>query len=168
MSNAQYLASLVNSSGNINIPVSNAGVVFNNSNALQNNTLNDYEYGTWTVSDVSGAGLTFGLAVGTYVKIGQFVCATFDIQIPTQSSGTGVRISLPFKTQPNPGNDGSGGAGTLSYSNQTAFSNAMSLYVPYNLSWFSVYRQGTNGTSVTYANLSATEFSGSIIYQAYF
>ena len=38
----------VDTSGNLNMKTSNAGIVFNNGSASVNSTLNDYETGTWT------------------------------------------------------------------------------------------------------------------------
>ena len=94
--NAQYLASLVNSSGNINIPVSNAGVVFNNSSATTNSTLNDYETGTWTPTDVSGAGLTLTVNSAAYTKIGRLVNILFYVSYPVTANTATPIISLPF------------------------------------------------------------------------
>ena len=87
---------LLNGSGNLTFPTSNAGIVFNNSSATTNSTLNDYEYGTFTVTDASGAGLTFTNNTGYYTKIGRLVTFTFDLNYPTTSSSAVARIGLPF------------------------------------------------------------------------
>jgi len=58
--------------GNLSFNTSNAGIVFNNSSALTNSTLNDYEVGTWTpTANNTSASLTFSGAV--YTKIGRVV-----------------------------------------------------------------------------------------------
>lgn len=63
------------------------------------NTLDDYEEGTWTPTDASGAGLTFSVGSGTYVKIGQLVMATFSITYPATADATENLIGgLPFTT----------------------------------------------------------------------
>ena len=69
--------------------------------------LDDYETGTWTPSDASGAGLTFTSATGVYTKIGRLVTCTFGITFPVTASVATVTIgNLPFTTlssgTPNP------------------------------------------------------------------
>jgi hypothetical protein len=66
------------------------------------NTLDDYEEGLWTPTDVSGAGLTFTvIQQGQYVKVGQLVTATVGLLYPATASGAGNAISgLPFTNQP--------------------------------------------------------------------
>lgn len=159
MSNAQYLASLVNSSGNINIPVSNAGVVFNNSSATTNSTLNDYETGTWTVTDVSGAGLTFTNTTAQYTKIGTLVFFSFDITFPSTASTANIAISLPFTSMASPVSPG-GGAQT--YSPVGLFE----WYVGTNQSYIHVYT--TAGVGATNVAFSGKECAVSGCYKASF
>jgi hypothetical protein len=76
---------------------SNAGITFNNSSALTNSTLNDYEVGTYTPTDQSGAGLTFSFArTSVYTKIGNIVNVQIDLTFPSTASTAGALISLPF------------------------------------------------------------------------
>ena len=107
MSNAQYLASLVNSSGNIVIPVANAGIVFNNTNTTASptsTTQNDYETGTWTPTLSSGSGsyssVTYTRQYGKYTKIGNLVYASIDLNTSSQTVGTAssdlLIAGLPF------------------------------------------------------------------------
>jgi hypothetical protein len=56
----------------------------------------DYEEGTWTPTDVSGAGLTFAAAVGTYTKIGRMVYLQANISYPV----TGNTNSIGWGTFP--------------------------------------------------------------------
>lgn len=68
------------------------------------NTLDDYEEGTWTPSDSSGAGLTFTGASGYYVKIGGWVYVTATATYPVTASGAGSKIGgLPFTVKNNGG-----------------------------------------------------------------
>ena len=66
------------------------------------NKLHDYEEGTWnpTIVGNSGAsGQSYNIQNGTYVKVGSFIHATFDVQLSTMGtlSGTYVVIGgLPF------------------------------------------------------------------------
>ena len=92
-----------NSLGNMNFLTSNAGMAFNNSSALANSTLNDYEQGTWTPAQ--GAGLT---VVGsfsssaTYTKIGNIVSVlgilAGSTSISAPSAITILTSNLPFTT----------------------------------------------------------------------
>lgn len=106
------------SAGNISLTASNAGIIFNNSSALTNSTLNDYETGTWTPTDQSGAGLSLTInQTATYTKIGKIVNVSFNITYPTTASGLGASISLPFTASSNSHSAGSIGpnstAGTV-------------------------------------------------------
>ena len=81
---------------------SNAGITFNNSSALTNSTLNDYEIGTWTPTDTSGAGLSFTVTSAQYVKVGQMVTATAVFQYPTTVNTNQCNVGgLPFATNMN-------------------------------------------------------------------
>ena len=70
------------------------------------NTLDDYEEGTWTPSDLSGAGLTFSTATGHYTKVGRLVTASFDVTYPVTASVNNARVSLPFTSVAGDGNSG--------------------------------------------------------------
>jgi hypothetical protein len=67
-------------------------------NASSNaNTLDDYEEGTWTPIDSSGASLTFAFASGSYTKVGQLVFVSFQIVYPATANGANALIGgLPF------------------------------------------------------------------------
>jgi hypothetical protein len=61
------------------------------------NTLDDYEEGSWTPIDSSGAALTFAAATGTYTKIGRIVIASFHVTYPATADGSNAIIGgLPF------------------------------------------------------------------------
>ena len=152
MSNAQYLASLVNSSGNINIPASNAGINFNNSSAIGASTLNDYETGTWT--PIAGSGLTTtGTAAfyGTYTKIGNLVRINFRVTATTIACAAATVLvgNVPIANN----QDGTGN-----------FGSGLGLSGNYNYV-YQVY------SSVIYAYTTITGINsvyGSIVYQANF
>lgn len=64
--------------------------------------LNDYQEGTWTPTDTSGAGLTFTQnTTSVYVKVGKLVHCNFDITFPTTSGTQFVTIQLPFTAATN-------------------------------------------------------------------
>jgi len=77
--------------------------------ATDANTLDDYEEGTWTPTDNSGAGLSFTGVVATYTKIGRQVTCAFTLTYPTTASAAAASIAgLPFTVQ-NPGDGIYGG-----------------------------------------------------------
>ncbi|HRH28257.1 MAG TPA: glycosyl hydrolase family 28-related protein [Aquabacterium sp.] len=59
------------------------------------NTLDDYEEGTWTPTDISGAGLTFALATGFYTKIGNVVTFSVTVVYPTTANTASASFSKP-------------------------------------------------------------------------
>jgi len=78
---------------NLIFGVSNGGIVFDNSSALTNSTLNDYEVGTWTPSDGSGAGLSITVNSATYVKIGKSVFLSAYLTYPTTLNTNAASLS---------------------------------------------------------------------------
>ena len=61
------------------------------------NKLDDYEEGTWTALDNSGAGMTLNDNTPSYTKIGRLVYIFAYITFPSTSSNSAVSISgLPF------------------------------------------------------------------------
>jgi len=67
-------------------------------NASSNvNTLDDYERGTWTPVDASGASLALTNTSGQYVKIGQMVLVSGRADYPSTADGSTAFIGgLPF------------------------------------------------------------------------
>ena len=88
----------VNASGNLAFQVSNAGIVFNNSSALTNSTLNDYETGT--VANPLVIGGTQVSSSSTYTKIGNMVAYYIYIDYTAGSTGA-IKINLPFVSNSN-------------------------------------------------------------------
>ena len=78
------------------------------------NLLDEYEEGTYTLSDQSGAGLTLQVFVATYTKIGNQVFFEFGMIFPTTSDTTAVRLSLPFTAKNSDDNTGGGAVTTTS------------------------------------------------------
>lgn len=78
---------------------SGAGISFpaTQSPSTDVNTLDDYEEGTWTPSDASGAGLSFTVNSATYTKIGRCVYVSCYIIYPATANGSTALIGgLPF------------------------------------------------------------------------
>jgi hypothetical protein len=79
------------------------------------NTLDDYEEGTWTPHVEFGgatAGITYGLQVGFYVKIGTLLCYSGRIDLTSKgiSAGAATIAALPFAEV-----DGAANGGNFSY-----------------------------------------------------
>jgi hypothetical protein len=75
--------------------------------------LNDYEEGTWTPIDASGAGLSLTVTAATYTKIGRMVYAYLNITFPTTASGATLIIGgLPFVSK-------NVGTVAIAYTNET-------------------------------------------------
>ena len=160
MTNAVLLASAITSNGNLNLTTSNAGITFNNSSATVNSTLNDYETGTWTPVDNSGAGLTLTTVSASYTKIGRLVYVWAYVNYPVTANTATVQISgLPFQQGP-----------VSTYANGTSRSANISTLLQAQVGSVSTYLNLYNGggTNVTNVNLSNSYLVFNIVYQANF
>jgi len=115
--------------------------------------LADYEEGTWTPTDVSGAGLSLS-GSGEYTKIGNMVKAAFSVTYPVTASAAQNFISLPF-------NSNGGGAMFVGY---TTFGSAIVGYVDGTNNRFVIANY--SGTALTNAALSTVRIDGVLIYRA--
>jgi hypothetical protein len=86
--------------GNLVIGTANKGIDFSavsdGSRSVSANVLADYEEGTWTPTDNSGAGLTIANYYATYTKIGRGVLCEFDITYPANNNTSYARINMPY------------------------------------------------------------------------
>jgi hypothetical protein len=84
-------------SGNV-VLASGQGIDFSATSGSGTSELfDDYEEGTWTPIDQSGAGLTFTVSSATYTKIGRQVICNLSFSYPvTASAVTAVIGGLPF------------------------------------------------------------------------
>jgi hypothetical protein len=92
------------STGNLIIGTAGKGIDFSatssGSGTMTSELLADYEEGTWTPSDGSGAGLSLTVAAATYVRIGKMVYASFGVTYPATVSASNARVAgLPFTSQ---------------------------------------------------------------------
>ena len=108
----------------------------------------DYEEGTWTPIDASGAGLSFVSPTGVYTKIGRTVMATGFVQYPVTGSGANTNIGgLPFTNI----NSTSRGLGVINYRTVAAADTIL----PTNNATTFIIATSTGGV-VTNAQLSNT------------
>jgi hypothetical protein len=96
-------------SNNITFASGTNGIIFNNSSASVNSTLNDYEEGTWTPTLLFGGGstgITYSVQLGKYTKIGRTVICTGYLTISSVGSSTGLATvgGLPFTVYNNGAN----------------------------------------------------------------
>lgn len=85
--------------GNTTASTSGAGITFpaTQSASSDANTLDDYEEGTWTPVDGSGAGLSLSVLDARYTKIGRMVECFAQITYPSTANTSSAAISgLPF------------------------------------------------------------------------
>jgi len=86
-------------SGNLNFASGTNGIVFNNTNATVNSTLNDYETGTWTPTTSASSNITSVTYNSSYyTKIGRQVTISSNVSgtVTSSSTLTYVIINLPF------------------------------------------------------------------------
>ena len=62
------------------------------------NVLDDYEEGTWTVSEVNGQGGTMTTNRANYIKIGRMVFASASVTVGTTTNTNVLNLSLPFSS----------------------------------------------------------------------
>lgn len=138
------------------------------------NALDDYEEGTWTptvTADGGSSGVTYTTQLGTYVKVGQLVMASFSIVLSNKGTLTGnVQIGgLPFA---------SSNAVNMTFTGSVLFANLATSYVGL---WLDL-RQNSSAaylrpltaaatdnfnTTVLTANVNNTStFAGTITYRA--
>jgi hypothetical protein len=105
-SNGTIKATTSISVGNAVPTTSGAGITFpaTQSASSNANTLDDYEEGTWTPSDGSGAGLSLTVSNATYTKIGRMVYASALVTYPVTADTSQAKLaSLPFAVGTVPG-----------------------------------------------------------------
>jgi hypothetical protein len=135
------------------------GILFGSDTAAAN-ALDDYEEGTWTPSDQSGAGLTFSNTSGNclYTKVGRFVTLTALLVFPSTANGNTVVIGgLPF----NPASTSNGVMGGFFTYKTDSDSVSVWMGVGGTLQFYSA-----NGGDRSNANLSADDVRFVVVYQA--
>jgi hypothetical protein len=144
--------------GNATPAASGAGITFPAAQSASSdaNTLDDYEEGTFTPTDGSGASLSFTSNSGSYTKIGNMVFVRLTVTYPTTASGSQAGIILPFTASSGAGNGGA----FVSYT--TATTNPIWAYISTSTSTVSLTTSA--GASVTNTNLSAKRIDIVAVY----
>ena len=123
------------------------------------NQLDDYEEGTWTPTDNSGAGLSFTNGDGYYTKVGRQVFAAFRLTYPSTSDTNVASIAgLPFTA----GNITDAMFGGSSTYHQDSIGQPFSFLVADNGSSFNIFYNGSSQRGNN--NFSAKPLRGFVIY----
>jgi hypothetical protein len=116
--------------------------------------LNNYEEGTWTPADASGAGLVLTTGTSYYTRVGRLVTASFVVIYPVTANAAQAYVSLPIASN--------GGGGAF-------------IYYQTNGVTYTIYVEGTNnrmafatigGAAVANSSLSTFRFDGLVTYLA--
>lgn len=139
--------------GNLVIGTSGKGIDFSATPGTgTSELLNDYEEGTWTPTDASGAGLTFTSVSGRYTKVGRMVVAQCNFTFPATASASAIAIGgLPFTLSSSQANR----QGFISYKN--AVSSVGDTLLPSASSTFFQVRSAVGG------NRTNSEYSSAIL-----
>lgn len=150
--------SVTATTGNVVIGTSGQGIDFSATPGTGTSELfADYEEGTYSPADVSGAGLVFTGVEGYYTKVGRLVTCQFQFLYPVTASTSQARISLPF-TAANIVNPGGG----VFYVNTPGIAGAQP-NVTQNTAYF-VLSAVASGTAYGNNSASGTFFRGTISY----
>jgi hypothetical protein len=126
------------------------------------NTLDDYEEGTWTPTDASGAALSFTNTSGNcfYTKIGQIVIASFRVTYPSTADGANAKIGgFPFAA-----GSGTNNTQAVSFSQQNYLAGAMGTMNSTATDFSIITTSGGSVTVRTNADISGKDFRGTAVY----
>jgi hypothetical protein len=148
--------------GNIIIGTSGKGIDFSATPGTgTSELLADYEEGTWTPVDGSGASLSFTDTSGNcfYTKVGNVVTACFIVTYPSTASGSFARIGgLPFTSKTTTSNPQGG------FFTEQSFSAGATISISSNATSFIILTSGVVAIA-TNANLSTKTLKGVVVYQ---
>jgi hypothetical protein len=150
-------SSVTASTGNFVVGTSGQGIDFAaTAGTGTSELLADYEEGTWTPVDSSGAGLVFTVTSATYTKIGRMVYASLNITFPATVNGsTLIMGGLPFISK-------NTGTVAIAYTNEiTSVRGATS---PADAVIFVLY--DATGTALVNSAMSGDILRATVIYQS--
>ena len=143
---------------------SGAGITFPaTASASSNaNTLDDYEEGTWTTADASGAGLSITTNTNSayYVKVGNFVMIRISVTYPSTASSASSALTIPFEQF---GDSFFAGNGSIGYSTPNLSNFIVTVQNRTSGQTVLFYKGG--GTAVTNAELSGQRIDFTVTYR---
>lgn len=103
LGSATYQFSTIYTGDNVVIGTSGKGIDFSATPGTgTSELLADYEEGTWTPTDASGAGLSLTIVSATYTKVGRLVTLQAEITYPTTADVSGAALGgLPYTAASN-------------------------------------------------------------------
>ena len=140
-----------------------AGIYLGVNSATASNLLDDYEEGTWTPIDDSGAGLSFSNTSGNcfYTKIGNVVCASFRVTYPSTATSNNAHIGgLPFTAKSQNVN-----TEAVSFGEQTHVAGTMAIVTQGNTNFLFLTTNGSSVSLVPNSSISGKDFRGTVIYK---
>jgi hypothetical protein len=143
------------STGNLVIGTNGKGIDFSATPGTgTSELLADYEEGTWTPTDGSGAGLTFVAGTtGIYTKIGRVVYVSASVRYPATADLSAAIISgMPYAIAASP--DGSQGGMTTNFSP----ASTVLVFKPNNGTTNIVVRAQSGGAQQSNASMSNTRY----------
>jgi hypothetical protein len=146
------VSNLITANGGIKFPATQVA-------SADANTLDDYEEGTWSATDASGAGLTFTSSSGIYVKIGGWVYVSVYIAYPSTANASAAKIGgLPFTSK---------GGNNANYVGSVGLNNTgRSDFYPFvHIGQPQIFMRNQNNTDLTNANFSTRDFVFQSMYQ---
>jgi len=153
-----------NGSNNDLLPANaSAGIYLGVNSATASNLLDDYEEGTWTPSDASGAGLSFSNTSGNcfYTKIGNVVTASFRVTYPSTATSNNAHIGgLPFTAKSQNVN-----TDAVSFGEQTHVAGTMAIVTQGNTNFLFLTTNGSSVSLVPNSNISGKDFRGTVTYK---
>jgi len=133
----------------------------NSGSTVTSEILNDYEAGTWTPTDGSGAGLTFTTVFGRYIKIGKQVTVHFRVSYPSTVSGaTALFGGLPYVVESSANNYM---GGVVHWTDAGMDLTLMAIDATSTLS----IRRNVDSVDPTNANLTTKTIRGTLVYETY-
>jgi hypothetical protein len=139
-------------------PKAGTGITFpaTQSASSDANTLDDYEEGTWTATDASGAGLSLSGTTQRYTKVGRLVTILIDnIGFPSTANGNSISIGgLPFVA----------GAAVASGGISNYTGSTVQFFIAAGESNIRLYNTPSLFTRTTNAQMSTNSFYTSITY----
>jgi len=149
------------SAGNLVIGTSGKGIDFSATPGTgTSELLADYEEGTWTPTDASGAGLVFTTQDARYTKVGRLVTISASITYPvTADASDAIIAGLPFTTFN--GTSGVDGGGT----SFTDSATSLMFLVAKNTTSFDI-RANAGGATRKNVNMSTLTIRFTLTYTA--
>jgi hypothetical protein len=133
----------------------------NSGSTVTSEILNDYEAGTWTPTDASGASLTFTTVLGRYIKIGKQVTVHFRVTYPSTVSGaTAILGGLPYLVESSANNF----MGGVVHWNDASMDLTLMVL---DTTSTSAIRRNVDNLDVTNTLLSTKTIRGTLVYETY-